>query len=63
MDYFLGSEKLLRVHEEKILSIVISDKVTWDFHLHLIMAKANKLLGLPKKSCPLLNEATVRFLT
>ena len=48
-DYFLGRENLMRVHEDKDLSVVISDKRTWDSHLHLITAKANKLLGLPAK--------------
>ena len=46
-------EKLLCVHEEKDLVLVILDKLTWDTHLHLITAKVNKLLGLLKKSCPM----------
>ena len=33
-DYLLGSEKLLRVHEEKDLGVVISNKLTQDSHLH-----------------------------
>ena len=59
-DYFLGPEKLLCVREEKYQSVVISDKLTWDSHLHLITAKANKLLGLLKRSCPLLTKVAVR---
>ena len=59
-DYFLGPEKLRRVREEKDLGVVISDKLTWDSHLHLITAKANKLLGLLKRSCPLLTKVAVR---
>ena len=59
-DYFLGPEKLLRVREEKDLGVVISDKLTWDSHLHLITTKANKLLGLLKRSCPLLTKVAVR---
>ena len=47
-DYFFPG-KVLRVHEEKDLGVVISDKRTWDSHLHLTTAKANKLLGLPAK--------------
>ena len=49
--FFIG--KLLCVHEEKDLRLVILDKLTWDTHLHLITAKVNKLLGLLKKSCPM----------
>ena len=59
-DYFLGPEKLLRVRKEKDLGVVISDKLTLDSHLHLITAKANNLLGLLKRSCPLLTKVAVR---
>ena len=52
-------EKLLCVHEEKDLVLVILDKLTWDTHLHLITAKANKLLGLLKRSCPMLTKEAV----
>jgi len=58
--YFLGSERLPRVHEGKDLGIVTSDKLTWDSHLHLIMSKANKFLSLLKRSCPLLTKVAVR---
>ena len=51
--FVLFIEKLLCVHEEKDLGLVILDKLTWDTHLHLITAKVNKLLGLLKKSCPM----------
>ena len=47
-------EKLLCVYEEKDLGLVILDKLTWDTHLHLITAKANNLLGLLKRSGPML---------
>ena len=58
--YYLGSEKLLRGNEKKDLGVVIPDELTWDSHLHLITAKANKLLGLLKRSCPLLTTVAVR---
>ena len=57
--YYLGSEKLLRVHEKKDLGVVIQDELTWDSHLHLITAKANKLLGLLKRPCPLLTTVVI----
>ena len=53
-------EKLLCVYEEKGLGLVISDKLTWDTHLHLITAKVSKLLGLLKRSCPMLTKVAVR---
>ena len=52
-------EKLLCVHEEKDLVLVILDKLTWDTHLHLITAKANNLLGLLKRSGPMLKVAII----
>ena len=55
--FFIG--KLLFVYEEKDLGLVILDKLTWDTHLHLITAKANKLLGLLKRSCPMLTKEAV----
>ena len=58
--FFLGPEKLLHVREGKDLGIVISDKLTWDSHVHPITAKANKLLGLMKRACPLLTKLVVR---
>ena len=48
------------MHEEKELGLVISDKLTWDSHVHLITAKANILLGLLKRSCPLLTKVVDR---
>ena len=52
--------KLLCVYEEKGLGLVISDKLTWDSHLHLITAKANNLLRLLKRSGPMLTKVAVR---
>ena len=51
-DCFWSPEKLLSVHEEKDLGVVISDKLTWDSHLHLITAKANKRLGCWRDHVP-----------
>ena len=42
------------------MGVVISDKLTCDSHLHLRTAKASKLLGLLKRSCPLLTKVSVR---
>ena len=58
--FVLFIEKLLCVYEEKDLGLVILDKLTWDPHLHLITAKANNLLGLLKRSGPMLTKVAVR---
>ena len=58
--FALFIEKLLCVYEEKDLGLVISDRLTLDPHLHLITAKANNLLGLLKRSGPMLTKVAVR---
>ena len=58
--FALFIEKLLCVYEEKDLGLVILDGLTWDPHLHLITAKANNLLGLLKRSGPMLTKVAVR---
>ena len=58
--FVLFIEKLLCVYEEKNLGLVILDKLTWDTHLHLITAKADNLLGLLKRSGPMLTKVAVR---
>ena len=58
--FALFIEKLLCVYEEKDLGLVISDRLTWDPHLHLITAKANNLLRLLKRSGPMLTKVAVR---
>ena len=59
-DYYLGPEKLLRVQEEKDLGVIISSKLLWESHMHATIAKANRLLGLLKRTCPLLTDTKVR---
>ena len=51
------------VCEEKDLGLVILDKLTWDTHLrhlHLTTAKANNLVRLLKRSCPMVTKVAVR---
>ena len=51
--FVLFIEKLLCVYEEKGLGVVILDNLTWDTQLHLTTAKANNLLRLLKRLCPI----------
>ena len=59
-DYQLGSQTLTRVQEEKDLGIVLSSNLTWNGHVNCIIFKANKLLGLLKRTCSLLTDTKVR---
>ena len=59
-DYTLDGTALTRVSEEKDLGVIITSTLSWDSHIHTITAKANKLLGLLKRTCPLLTGVSVR---
>ena len=59
-DYTLDGTALTRVSEEKDLGVIITSTLSWDSHIHTITAKANKLLGLLKRTCPLLSSVSVR---
>ncbi|CAB4026825.1 Hypothetical predicted protein, partial [Paramuricea clavata] len=58
--YRLGSTTLTHVEKEKDLGVTMTGKLSWDSHIHEITAKANKLLGLLKRTCPFLTDVSVR---
>ncbi|CAB4041741.1 Hypothetical predicted protein, partial [Paramuricea clavata] len=58
--YHMDSIKLLRVNEEKDLGVIITENLSWESHLTCICAKANKLLGLLKRSCISIIDSSVR---
>ena len=58
--YTLDSAQLERVSTEKDLGVHITSSLSWKPHIHAITAKANKLLGLLKRTCPLITDVTVR---
>jgi hypothetical protein len=59
-NYHLGSSSLLRVRKEKDLDVIVTDNLLWNSHIQMITAKANKMLGLLKRTCPLLTETKIR---
>ena len=58
--YQLGSTTLSRVEKEKDLGVTMTGNLSWDSHIYEITAKANKLLGLLKRTCPFLTDVSVR---
>ena len=56
----INSKKVSRVHEEKDLGVLINDNLSWNNNFHVIAAKGNKMLGMLKRTCPLLTDTTVR---
>ena len=59
-NYHLGSSSLLRIRNEKGLGIIVTDNLSWNTPIQMITAKANKMLGLLKRTCPLLTETKIR---
>ena len=58
--YKLDNVKLERVSTEKYVGVNITNSLTWNTHIHAIAAKANKLLGLLKRTRSLLNDVSAR---
>ena len=58
--YHMGSKELTRANMEKDLGVLINYNLSWDDHVHTITAKGNKMLGMLKRTCPLLTNTAVR---
>ena len=59
-EYTLDTAQLERVSTQKHLGVYITSSLSWKPHIHAITAKANKLLELLKRTCPLITDVTVR---
>ena len=46
--------------EEKDHGVIISSNLSWDSHVMYIVLKANRILGLLKRTCPLITDVKVR---
>ncbi|CAB4025730.1 Hypothetical predicted protein [Paramuricea clavata] len=49
-----------KVQEEKDLGVLMTSSLSWDSHIQRTSAKANRMLGLLKRTCPLLTQVHVR---
>ena len=58
--YHLGSTNLHHVQEEKDLGVIMTGNLSWNSHVQSITSKANKLLGLLRRTCALLTDVRVR---
>ena len=59
-EYYLGNVYLQRVQEEKDLGVTISCNLSQDSHITCIVHKANRMLDLLKRNCPLITDFKVR---
>ena len=55
-DHHLGHVDLQHVNKEKDLGVTITSKLTWKTQVLMVCAKANKLLGLLRRTCPMLTD-------
>ncbi|CAB4009616.1 Hypothetical predicted protein [Paramuricea clavata] len=58
--YHLGSTELVRVDSDVDLGITVTRKLSWNQHITQIVSKANKMLGLLRRTCPLLTDRVAR---
>ena len=59
-NYHLGSADLKRVDGEVDLGITLTSNLCWNAHISLIVSKANKTLGLLRRTCYILTVCDVR---
>jgi hypothetical protein len=59
-DHHLGNTTLVNVRKEKDLGCIITNHLTWDQQVLVVVCKANKMLGLLRRTCPLLTNTKVR---
>jgi hypothetical protein len=50
----------VRVDSEVDLGITVTRKLSWTQHIIQIVSKANKMLGLLRRTCPLLTDRVAR---
>ena len=55
-DYHLSHVDLQRVNKEKDLGVTITSKLTWETQVLMVTAKANRLLGLLRRTCLMLTD-------
>jgi len=59
-DYHLGRVGLQSVNEETDLCVMKTSKLTWETCVLMVSARANKLLSLLRRTCPMLTDVKVR---
>ena len=58
--YSLGDQMLTRVLSEKDLGVVTSTTLSWELHIRSIIAKANRVLGVLRRTCTSLPDVKIR---
>ena len=50
-DYHINGQSLSSVHTYRDLGLLISSNLSWNSHIDSIIARANRVLGLVKRTC------------
>ena len=58
--YYIGNTYIERVLEEEDLGFIISNNLSWDARVMHIVLKTFRMLGLLKRTCPLITDVEVR---
>ena len=59
--YYHHEDKTLApVRKEKDFGVLITSNFTWDQQILTVVSKANKMLGLLRRTCPLIKDTSVR---
>ena len=59
-NYHLGPYSLLCIGKEKDLGVIVTNNLVWNTHIDMVTAKANKMRGVLKRTCPLLTRTKIR---
>jgi hypothetical protein len=56
----MGTESLSRVDSEKDLGVITSSGLSWELQINCVISKANKMLGVLKRTCTQLTDMKAR---
>ena len=61
-EYYLDGQPLQSVRHVKDLGVTVSNDISWSRHIEEMVAKANRILGLVKRTCKNTHDVRVRKL-
>jgi hypothetical protein len=59
-DYKQGTESLTRIDSENDLGVITYSGLSWELQINCVISKANKMLGVLKRTCTQLTDIKAR---
>jgi hypothetical protein len=59
-EYVINGRPLQHVSQQKHLGVTVSSDLTWSYHIHEQITKANRMLGMLKRSTGQIKDVTTR---